>query len=223
MAESETDRNENAEQIIDGILQDAREEAERLRQEARSEVEDRRMLLDGRVRRVKDDAAAEAKKREEEIRRRSEAEISRAKRGNELSRRQEVVSAVERRARERVIEMGRRQSDDYRRALFGWTAEGALGLEGAELQVAPASGEEKLLDGVLPEAQREVARVSGREVTLRRAPRTHAGAAGVVVSDLEGRTLYDNGIDARLARHGTEIRRLVFDLMFVAEESGDDR
>ncbi len=226
MTESKADRNsadsnQDAKQIIDGILADAREEAEKVRSEAKSRVEDRRMLLSGRVQRVKDDASSEAKKRIEEINRRTDAEISRAQRRGELARRRDVLAAVQRRARERIVEMSRDGSDAYRQAVIGWIVEGALGLEGTELTVSVAAGETGLLDELLEEAQRTAREVGRRDVTLTAAGEPHGGSPGVVVSSPDGRTLYDNRVDSRIRRHETEIRRLVYETLFTDGESGD--
>ena len=234
MTESKADRNnadrnagsnQDAKQIIDGILADAREEAEKVQNEAKSRVEDRRMLLSGRVQRVKDDAGSEAKKRIEEINRRTDAEINRAQRRGELARRRDVLAAVQRRARERIVGMSREGSDAYRQAMIGWIVEGALGLEGTELSVSVAAGETGLLDELLEEAQRSVREVGGRDVSLTAAVEPHGGSPGVVVSSPDGRTIYDNRVDARIRRHETEIRRLVYEILFSDDadsgESGD--
>ncbi|MFO7781351.1 MAG: V-type ATP synthase subunit E family protein [Spirochaetia bacterium] len=225
MAESNADKynadsNQDAKEIIDGILADAREEAEKIRSEAKSRVEDRRMLLSGRVQRVKDDAVSEAKKRIEEINRRTDAEISRAQRRNELARRRDVLAAVQQRARERIVEMSREGSDAYRQAMIGWIAEGAIGLEGTELTVSVAAGETELLRDLLEEAQRTAREVGGRDVTLTAAAEPHAGSPGVVVSSPDGRTLYDNRVDSRIRRHETEIRRLVYEILFTDGDGG---
>ncbi|MFP4374233.1 MAG: V-type ATP synthase subunit E [Spirochaetaceae bacterium] len=225
MADSNTDRrnadrNQDAKQIIDGILADAREEAEKIRSEAKSRVEDRRMLLSGRVQRVKDDAVSEAKKRIEEINRRTDAEISRAQRRGELARRREVLAGVQRRARERIVEMSREGSDAYRQAMIGWIVEGVLGLEGTELTVSASAGETGLLDELLEEAQRTARVRSGREVSLTAAAVPHGGSPGVVVSSPDGRTLYDNRVDARIRRHEAETRRLVYEILFSGGDGG---
>lgn len=214
------DKNQDAKQIIDGILADAREEAEKIRADAKSRVEDRRMLLSGRVQRVKDDAVSEAKKRIKEINRRTDAEISRAQRRNELARRRDVLAAVQRRARDRIVEMSREGSDAYRKAMIGWIVEGALGLEGREFTVSVASGETGLLDELLEEAQGTARDVGGREVTLAAAAEPHGGSSGVVVSSPDGRTLYDNRVDSRIRRHETEIRRLVYEILFTDGDGG---
>ena len=221
-ADRKADRNQDAKQIIDGILADAREEAEKVRSEAKSRVEDRRMLLSGRVQRVKDDASSEAKKRIEEINRRTDAEISRAQRRGELARRRDVLAAVQRRARERIFEMGREASDAYRQAMIGWIVEGALGLEGTELTVSVAAGETGLLDELLEEAQRTAREVGGRDVILTAAGEPHGGSPGVVVSSPDGRTLYDNRVDSRIRRHETEIRRLVYEILFTDDADGGE-
>ena len=220
-ADRNAGRNQDAKQIIDGILADAREEAEKVQNEAKSRVEDRRMLLSGRVQRVKDDASSEAKKRIEEINRRTDAEISRAQRRGELARRRDVLAAVQRRAREGIVGMSREGSDAYRQAVIGWIVEGALGLEGTELTVSVAAGETGLLDELLEEAQRSVREVGGRDVILTAAVEPHGGSPGVVVSSPDGRTIYDNRVDARIRRHETEIRRLVYEILFSDDESGD--
>ena len=225
MAESNADTNNadtnrNAKQIIDGILADAREQAEKIKSEARSRVEDRRMLLSGRVQRVKDDAASEAKTRVEEINRRTDAEISRAQRRNELARRRDVMAAVQQRVRDRIVELSWDGGEDYRRAVTGWIVEGALGLAGTELTVAASAGEEDMLADLLPEAERVAREISGEEVSLTVADEPHGGSPGVVVASPDGRTIYDNRVDARIRRHETEIRRLVYEIMFPVEGDG---
>lgn len=239
-------QNEDAKHIIDGILEDARAEAQKIKQEAESRVEDRRALLSGRVQRVKDDAASEAKRRIQEINRRTDAEISRAQRRNELARRGQVLSAVQRTVRGRIVELSRAavgngsaersggaDRDDgsgtedaesararYLEALTGWIVEGALGLSGTELEVAPAGGEEQVVGDLLPEAARRAGEVSGREVSLSRADQAHGAAPGVVIYGSDGRTLYDNRVDARMRRHENAIRRLVYQVMFPREGDG---
>ena len=221
MPEANQESNRDAKEIIDGILDDAHEEAEKIRSEAQSRVEDRRMLLNGRVQRVKDDAASEAKKRVEEIRRRTDAEIGRAQRRNDLARRRDVLAAVQRRVRARLVEKSREGTEDYRRALGGWIAEGALGLAGTEVEVSVSSDEEPLLESALSAARRVVRELAGTEVALT-AAKAHTGSPGPVVAAPDGRTIYDNRIDARIRRHENTIRRMVYEIMFPRSGEGGD-
>lgn len=222
MPEANQESNRDAKEIVDGILDDAREEAEKIRSEARSRVEDRRMLLNGRVQRVKDDAASEAKKRVEEINRRTDAEIGRAQRRNELARRRDVLAAVQKRVRARLVEMSREGTEDYRRALGGWIVEGALGLAGTEVEVSVAAWENELLASAIAEAKQRIDELVGTEVALR-AGESHGGSPGPVVSTPDERTIYDNRIDARIRRHENAIRRMVYEIMFPEHgDSGDE-
>lgn len=222
------EQNDDAKQIIDGILEDARAEAEKIRSEAESRVEDRRMLLSGRVQRIKDDAVAEAKKRIEEVRRCTDAEIDRAQRRNDLARRRDVIAAVEAEVRRRFLVLSRGDHGetaagdrDYTEILKEWIVEGAIGLEGTQFIVSAASGEKTTVESVIPDAARKATDLSGREIHLEVAEEPHGETPGVVVSSPDGRTLYDNRIDARMRRHQSEIRRIIYDMLFSENQDGD--
>lgn len=216
------EREDGSKQIIDGILEDARDEAEKVTREAESRVEDRRKLLNSRLQRIEDDAHKEAQRRADEINRQTEAELSRLERQNNLVLRRDVLAIVH----ERVVEClsalsrgetreGCRLERDYAEVLTGWIAEGVMGLDGTHFHVSGASADElSAVKAVLAEAARVVADRFGDEVTLEVASEPHGGSAGVVVTSADGRTLYDNRVDSRMRRHGSEVRGIVYDTLF---------
>ncbi|MFO8064480.1 MAG: V-type ATP synthase subunit E family protein [Spirochaetia bacterium] len=215
------EQNEDAKQIIDGILEDARGEAEKIRREAESRVEDRRMLLSGRVQRIKDDAVGEAKRRAEEIRRRTDAEISRAQRRNDLARRRDVIAAVEGEVHRRFEALSRGEAAggvpgarDYTQVLTGWIVEGAIGLEGTRFTVSAGAGETSTVESLIADAERKATELSGREIHLDVAEQPHGETPGVIISSPDGRTIYDNRINARMRRHQSEIRGIIYETLF---------
>ncbi|MFW5994970.1 MAG: V-type ATP synthase subunit E family protein, partial [Spirochaetia bacterium] len=183
------EREDGSKQIIEGILEDARAEAEKIRREAESRVEDRRKLLHSRVQRTEDDAHKEAERRVDEIRRHAEAELSRVKRQRDLVLRRDVLSIVHERVIDCISALSRGETDngcgidrDFREVLTGWVAEGVMGLDGTHFSVSASSAELSALQAVLADAAALVAERFGDEVTLEVASERYGGSVGVVVT-----------------------------------------
>ncbi len=192
------------EMLCQEILADARRQSEEIVRRARQEAE---LLLtkaaaeaDQLRRHRLEQARAEAARRAELILATVPVEAVRLQ-----SDRVEVLLGsvlAEVRARLRA-----REGFDYREAIIGMAAEAINGMAGSEFTLQLSAADRARLGEGLAE---EIVHRAGRsplKLTVSEAAGPDGG--GVVISDAEGRQVWDNGLEARLARLWPDLRRQV--------------
>jgi len=198
--------------LMEGILGDARAEADRIQAETETAAQ-------GRVKAARLQAAslvAEGKQKAEEavqqVRRIAGQTTAVMTRRIDLRVREGVYTwTVEQASRGLAGLIG---TPGYRDVLVGWIAEAAIGLDAADAEVLASPVEMEMIDQeLLGEAETQVQRVTGKPVSLHRSTESPPVVQGVVLSSTDGRTAYNNQVPTRFLRHQSQIRKLISQAM----------
>jgi len=200
--------------LIEGILQDADAEAEKILKEAREQVRIKKAGLERQMEEIRRESLEEREKKLEEIRRRSDSAVKSARRKNALKRREHLHSLVIREAEKLLAE--RISSPEYPEVLAKWIAEGILGLGCPETRVR-CSRKETLTPELLSRAAELVQSVSGKKVVIR-AEKEALPEQGVAVTAADGRTSFHNQVSNRFRRYEQEIKKIIYDNLDIAED-----
>ena len=205
-------------QLIDGITQQAREEADRIVTEARTAADEKRRDTDSQTESIEREAKGKAAQQIDAVRRRNQQRISVDARKIRLRAEAEILQAVLGRVSRELAR--RAETPEYRGILVGWIVEAALGLGAAAAEVNASAGERsRITDDVLRDAERELAAVSGRPVRLEPSSDEPLMGQGVVLVGSNGRTAFNNQVPTRMQRYANEIRRMIYRELF---EEHDD-
>jgi vacuolar-type H+-ATPase subunit E/Vma4 len=199
-------------EIIQGILADARTEAERILREARESVEVRRRGLEERERGIRAEAAERAEREETRIRERTDRAIAQEERHARLALEERMHAAVQEEARRRLAKLAER--DGYAAILRGWIVEAGIGLAAAQAVVRCSESERLACERALPDAEAQLAELTGRPVSLRLDTDGRLVEQGVVLTDPSGELAFGNRVSDRLRRYDAEIRRAVHRRLF---------
>jgi vacuolar-type H+-ATPase subunit E/Vma4 len=204
---------ENLNELIDGIVEDASREAEKVLAEAEKGAASRREAATGQ-------AAAILKEGEELARRQAAAVIDSRERtvAVELRRsrlriREEMIARTIQGVRSRLAVMI--GEPEYSQILVDWITEAAIGLNAPRGTVNASEAERKLIDaGLLSRAEQQVRAESGLEVSLAPADGSPLQLQGVTLTAEDGRTAFNNQVETRLLRYQSEIRKIIHDRLF---------
>ena len=208
---------EEPETIAEGILDEARQEAERILREWRASAEDRRGSTEHRIA----DVAKEADERIEAERRRV------------LGRSGVQIAVEEKRARLRIQDGAFREVErrtllalqelvgktEYEPILLGWVVEACVGVGAEKATVNCSAGERDALQRVLPDAERRVAAALGHPVKISLSAEEPQREQGVVVVADDLPVAFSNRVVDRAYHMGSAIRRIIHDRLF--KDSGN--
>ncbi len=191
--------------LLTGIIEDARNEAEKLLAQAEEQVKQRLQAGKGRIASLQDEDERKIAAHREAVRRRSDSLISSQRRRMALERR-EVLT---RRVLSRAAELLREEMDGpgYPEFLSRCIAEGIIGVDRDEVAVS-CSHREELTPGILSAAVELVREETGREVSVKASGIVLADQ-GVVVSSADGRVSFNNQAAARFRRYDQEIKEII--------------
>lgn len=202
-----------AEALIEGIEQDAQAEAGRLLSEAERRAREIRDGAAARAQAMELQAGEKAELRAKQVLERGgrsvEAELKKLRLRAKDDLRRELLASV------RKTLAGLPGRDDYPEVLLSWLVEAAEGTGAGSAVVYAGKREREILKaGVLEKARS----ASGVELSLADesgggetggAAAVFRGHRGVIVTDRDGRVVYDNSIEARMKRMETGLRRLI--------------
>ncbi len=208
MAEEQKDKK----RLIEGILDDARKEAGKIRKEADRSIEDRKKSVDVSIKRACQDAEERAKNQIAEIERQTEVAVSSAERRQELRLQKEVSAHVENEVKKRLADLV--DTPRYEQIVTGWIVEAAIGLNVPEAIVHASKRELPIVEKVLPEAEKTVGRLTGRSITLRLETENPETAQGILLADVDGKTAFNNQVSTRLLRYRNRIRTMIHNRLF---------
>jgi vacuolar-type H+-ATPase subunit E/Vma4 len=198
--------------LIEGIAEDAGQEAERILGEAKKAAEDRTAAAREQARAVIQQGESKAEEQAERIRERSVSSLRLERRRRELRLQEQAVQEVLKRARRRLAEMA--GSPEYREVLLTWIVEAAIGLGASEATVNASAAERKQIDKrLLQEAQDRISELSGRKVSLKTADEDPLIPQGIVLKAADGRVEYNNQVATRLLRRQSEIRKTIQEIL----------
>jgi vacuolar-type H+-ATPase subunit E/Vma4 len=194
-------------EVISGILEQAKAEAQKIRDDASSTAKVRRQALSTRVERIHSESDDRAEAEIQRIERRYRAARQVEERRARLRLEQKVYSDVLDGVRKRLEALV--AQPEYDEILKGWIAEAAIGLGCTEAQIRVSAAETACAERVLPDAESTAASILGISCSLSLDKGHPLRQQGVVAVSLDGSTAFNNQLDTRLARYEPQLRAIV--------------
>ncbi|MGM0431387.1 MAG: V-type ATP synthase subunit E [Spirochaetota bacterium] len=199
--------------VVEGILNEARSEAERLITQAEQSAAQRKAAFTKQKQRELEEAEREAKKRAEEV-----LSAARSRREIELRRRKLLLQE---RLSNQILQQASRtiekmlESKEYLQVLQDLLTEAAIGIRTEEAEVNASARERELItQSLLTDVQRQVEDISGRHISLKQSTNQPLSAQGVVLTSPDGSVAFSNQIPDRMRRYQSEIRHLIYSQLF---------
>lgn len=199
--------------LIAGILQDAKGEAEGILKNAETAVQHRAEAAKNQAEKILQDARKAAEEQSSAILRQVDDKIQMQKRRTALQMQDEIMKQVLEGVQARLGEqIG---TSEYREILINWIVEAAIGLDAVSATVNASTREKECLDkDLLQDAVVRIKEVTGRDVTLALSEKTPTLLQGIVLQTAESSVEFNNHLSTRLVRYQSEIRRIVYDDLF---------
>jgi vacuolar-type H+-ATPase subunit E/Vma4 len=199
-------------QLLSGITRDAGAEAAEIVRGAEQAVAERVKAAAAQAAAIRDEATKRGEETARGIARQGEQAAAVECRRLSLKVREEVSRRILTGATQKLEELV--GNAEYRAVLRGWIVEAALGLGASEAEVRASAREMAQIDeGLLAEAAREVAAITGNQVRLRRSEERQTAAQGIVVTSSDGRTAFNNQVVTRMERYQSDIRKLIYEAL----------
>lgn len=202
-----------SDELVAGIMNDARSEAERIVSAARTAAERRQ---DSAARQVEEILGAARKKtvaREESILEHARASGAMAARRISLHMREQIQEHIIGEARSRLRAMI--GDPGYRDVLLGWIVEACIGLNEAEATVNASEAEREIIGSeLLAEAAARTKALTGHSVTLDLEQGDPLLPQGIVLTAANGRVAFNNQLSTRLLRYQSGISDTVYRELF---------
>lgn len=204
--------------LIDGIAQDAAQEAQRILEEAEKAAEDRRAAAEDQARALIEQGESKAEEQAERIRAQAASSLRMEHRRKQLRLQEQAVQEVLKRVRKRLAEMV--GTAEYRQVLLVWIVEAAIGLGSPRAAVNASAAERGQIDkGLLQDAQNKISELTGRKVSLAVTDEDPLIPQGIVLKAADGRVEFNNQVATRLLRRQSEIRKNIQDTLWKSESS----
>jgi vacuolar-type H+-ATPase subunit E/Vma4 len=202
-------------EVIEGILDQARKEADKILSDAESMTKVRRQTLESRADRIVSEAEERAEKESDRLTKKTDAAISAENRRASLSLEQQIYRRIIDVVRARFHEL---VGDDlYDEVLTGWIAEAAIGLGATEATVRVSARETDAAERVVEDAAETASTALGFTCSLSIDDSNPAPRQGVIATSADGETAYNNQLETRIARYETQIRSIVTSEVLEAE------
>ncbi len=215
----ETERTGDVGALVEGILREARDEARRSLDEARIKAEARVAAAETQAARIGQESDAAAEAQVAAIAREAESKLAAELARAELASREAAWRATVAKALELCREGARKP--EFSATLARLAAEAAIGLGGGDLLLRVGGLEGPGPDdALLREAERLAREACGVEARLSVGEPFADGNPGVVLESADGRTSFDNRLEARFARLEGELRARVSRGLFREDEGG---
>jgi V/A-type H+/Na+-transporting ATPase subunit E len=217
----EEQQNQNLPQqestLLEGILSEARDEAQKLIDEATAQAKKKKAAAESQSRSILEDAQRRAGEQRAAIMKSAESSTAAEVRRITLRGREALFDKVITRLKEEIAALSR--GEEYASILKGWIIEAVLGLGTADgLIEAPERERSIITPAFLKDAAGEIQKLSGREVTLSLAETKAVGGPGIIVYNKERTLAFDNRLEARISRCRRDLIRIVSDDLDLAEE-----
>ncbi len=204
------------EAILSGITKDAQSEAARILEDSRRSAEGRKKSAEQQAESIIREAERTLAEQQEAIRRVVRSGQEHSIKRMHLASLDRVIRDVVQKAEaklERMIE-----DPGYRKVLLGWVVEAGVGLDTHAASVRTSMKEEPLIDDdLLKETRKQIEEITGRPIALTASVERPLANQGVVLSSEDGRRAYNNLVKTRIQRYRTEIRNLIYRLVFDEE------
>ncbi|MBU8913425.1 MAG: V-type proton ATPase subunit E [Spirochaetales bacterium] len=204
--------------LADGILAEARKQAESIQAEWDQSREARKAGLKRRIDDLESETTGLIEKEQKRINDRMAAQIEMEQHKADLRLQDSAYRDVELRAAEKLRSLV--GSDEYRGILHNWIVEAGVGLAAVRVTVNCSAAERSVVGEILPSVEKEISEHLGRPVKLALSADEPIEEQGVVLISEDGQTGYSNRIPDRLRRHRNLIRRIIHDSLFGVDEDG---
>ncbi|MEX2739468.1 MAG: V-type ATP synthase subunit E [Candidatus Wukongarchaeota archaeon] len=198
------------EKMREGILSDAKAEAEEFIEKAKAEVEEILSKAEEKAQKEAQEILARGERELEAEKRRSLGKIRLAEKMRKLKAMEEHIDKAFEETLESLRELAR--TSDYKEILANFIVEGGIGLGGGELKVMARKEDIKDINaGQLAEV---IAKETGNETTVSLSEANVNCAGGVIVQLKDGSIIIDNTFEARLERDRRDLRVKIAKILF---------
>lgn len=206
---AESGQREQGNSLLNGIAEQAEQEAERIRSAAERQAEEIVENARRKAEAIRQESRDKGQHQAEVIRQKNSQSIEAEQRKRRLKAQEELFALALKKVRESLQnQIGRTEYSDV---LRGWVAEGAVGLGQEELEVNASAEERKLLtDQLLQQAEKRAEKETGRQVKISMSQEAPLQKQGVFLTTGNGRLAFNNTIEARLQRYSTVIRKMIY-------------
>ena len=206
-------KNSDKLNLISNIESDAEHEAEDILAQAEKQAKERKKYADTQVQSILKDAEERAQKQSQSVERTTMSSVNVEVKRKILQVRVKAVDIVLERVRAELSAM--KQKSAYGDVLQAWIIEGILGLESESVLVNASAAERILItDQMLADVKQKIKKVSGRSVKVKLSPEPALKNQGILITAEDGRTAYNNQVEARIARYGQRIQNVIYDSLF---------
>ncbi len=204
MKTSSEDRSE----LISGISNDARQEAQRIIEDAEKTASDKQMSKDMQINAITKDTDKKIAQQVGVIEKNSISAISVERKRVALKIREKIINNVIDRVREKIRDKA--DSPAYPEIIRSWILEAAIGLGEEEAIVNGSVKElEIMTENYLRETEKKYHVLTGGKIKLIKSDKNPLFAQGVVLSSRNNKTAFNNQVPTRLLRYQAEIRKAI--------------
>ncbi|MDA3811958.1 MAG: V-type ATP synthase subunit E family protein [Spirochaetaceae bacterium] len=201
-------KNSIPDDLLSGIAAEAENEAKLLLAEAEKNKTQKLASAKMRETRLIEESREKGEKQAAVIRKLAASSIAVELRKLALKREENLFSQIIKAVRQQFLEFT--DSQNYKDALIGWIAEGAIGIGTDKINIHAS---EKVLPFLAPDLLKKteevVLRTIGKNVTFSPVKDEGIDDCGVILKDQTGRLLFDNRVEARLRRYEHHIRGII--------------
>ncbi len=204
------------EALISGIEKDAKAEAESIVAEAEKQAEERRKNIGRQIESIYNDAEKKAQQQAEIIKKKAlsgvDVEVKRQIMRLRDKVMKEILSRVQKELRALIAK------PEYREILQNWIIEAAIGLGVEQVEVNASKDERAWLEKeFIGETEKLIEDIAGFAVALQVSEEQPLRGQGVVLTAQDGRTAFNNQVHTRMLRKQREIRKYIYDNLFMDE------
>lgn len=206
---SELANEQKHHKLLEDILKDAKQEADRILAEARLKAQERREQFEKEFANIENESQALLQKKKDDLKK-----VFLSARAVELKKivlkaKEQLIKKINSRLEERFAELI--NSPTYPEILLNWIVEAAIGLGANEAYVNASAKELALLDDeLLKKAEAKASQFLKQPIHIYKSDQQALLLQGVVLYTSDGRMAYNNQVRTRLARKQGLIRQMIY-------------
>lgn len=200
-------------ELISGIENDAKQEAQRIIEDAKKTASDKQLSKEMQLNAIKRDADKKIEQQVVVIEKNTLSAISVEKKRIVLKIREKIINNVTDRVREMIS--AKVNDTSYPEIVKSWILEAAIGLGEQEAVINGSPNELKIMtDSFLRDTEKKYNALTGGNIRLIKSDKNPLFAQGIVLSSKDNRTAFNNQVPTRLMRYQTEIRKIIYKEFF---------
>lgn len=204
--------------IINGIERDAKVEAEKILSDAKKHAEERVQNGERQVQSILKDAGIKAQEQSEVVKKRLLAGLAIEVKRRRMQVQEQLIDEVLYRVKDELAAMIQRP--EYPDIILSWIVEAMVGLGVIRAMVNASKMEREIIaKRLLRVAEERVKAQTDKTVQLELSKDAALNSQGVVLTAEDGKTAYNNQVSVRLLRKQNEIRKLIYDRLFITSGS----